>query len=335
MVEKKDDKILDSIDLISENEFAIFEALFYRDLEKYCDIVSIACCDKCVESYIDYWPIALDRGDSYFQRNSMDIGYFYENSRLSDIYSLEVFKHLLKKIECPNCESPLETSFYSDNLPFNASYEQVKSINEIGKIAKETPFMVLGHDYAKKVLEQILSIADNTTVKKLDQKFYRARNYSNLLPSVNDFHHPPKNKVGEGRYNHSGMPVLYLGDSPETTYYEMREPIEGVYLADMSISANLKILDLNEKLDIDGNILQPLLWSSLMSSRAEGEGLFKPHYCFTRFVADCAKRAGFDGIFYPSVRNGDARNLVLLKPESVINQIQVSNIRLYMKQRLF
>jgi hypothetical protein len=49
-----------------------------------------------------------------------------------------------------------------------------------------------------------------------------------------------------------------------------------------------------------------------MSSPNEGEGWFKPHYIFTRFIADCAINAEFDGIRYPSVRLGERSNLVLL-----------------------
>lgn len=309
-------------------EFEEFEHWFYRDLEKYFS-ADLACCDDCYESYLAKWPVVNHCKDSEFQKISMEIEYFYKNSRLTERYSYEQFKKLIRKIACPNCGSNLTNTIWPYNLPINISPEQERAIEEIGLIAMETPFMVLKHQYAKKVFNQILKIGKKQKANNLVSPFYRARMVTQEVFIEKDFFNPPKGIASEGRYNHIGFSVLYLGDHPDTSYSEMRKPSQGVYMADIHIKTPLKILDLHEKLQIDNNILQPLLWSSLMSSNSEGEGLFKPHYSFTRFVADCAKYAGFDGIFYPSVRNGDAKNLVLLKPESIKDSITVSNIRLF------
>jgi len=86
-------------------------------------------------------------------------------------------------------------------------------------------------------------------------------------------------------------------------------------------------LDLLEFGDDSDGILNAAAWSSLMSSPAEGEGWYKPHYVFTRFIADCAISAGFDAIKYPSVRYGQKCNIVLLNGVEAWKNINIIRIK--------
>jgi len=52
---------------------------------------------------------------------------------------------------------------------------------------------------------------------------------------------------------------------------------------------------------------------SLMSAKQDSTGWHRPKYVFSRFIADCAKSAGFDAIKYPSTMAGnECFNLVIL-----------------------
>lgn len=44
-------------------------------------------------------------------------------------------------------------------------------------------------------------------------------------------------------------------------------------------------------------------------------------YAFTRFVADCARHAGFGAIRYGSVQDGEGVNVVVLEPPSDFSSI--------------
>ncbi|MQW72042.1 RES domain-containing protein [Sinorhizobium medicae] len=55
--------------------------------------------------------------------------------------------------------------------------------------------------------------------------------------------------------------------------------------------------------------------SVLVAAPRIDRGWLRPEYVFSRFVADCAKSAGFEAIRYASTKSGDGENYVLLSPE--------------------
>lgn len=78
----------------------------------------------------------------------------------------------------------------------------------------------------------------------------------------------------------------------------------------------LKVLDLATPYDSHedhSDLLNALAFSALLSTPQDGTGYKKPAYVFSRFVADCARSAGFDAIRYPSTRaSAKSYNLVIL-----------------------
>ena len=311
-------------------DYDYIELLFLKDLESWFS-ADIACCDSCYDEFLEEWPHVYEGNDCEFQKSGIDLDTFYSGSRLQDYVSLADFRSFIKETECPNCGAILKHNIWPYHLPVDISHEQKNMMEEVGKIAENTPFLVLKHDFANKVLESICEIFMTTLFLPTGQIFVRGREFSKLKYSNSDFFEPPRSVTKNGRYNHAGGPVLYLADSSLTCFKEIRSPHKGVFVADIQINQKMKILDLNEQLDMDENILTPLIWSSLLSSKSEGDGFFKPHYNFSRFVADCAKYAGFDGIKYPSVRATKGSNVVLLNPEIMKDSIIVSNIRSYKK----
>lgn len=148
-----------------------------------------------------------------------------------------------------------------------------------------------------------------------DSPLYRGRASETLLHLVlADFDKPPREKTGEGRYNHAGSPVLYLASDFATCVEEMRR--KPCFIAEIDIKVPLKILDLAAPFEAhpdhcDG--LAALAYSVLMSAKQPDSGWHKPAYVFSRFIADCCRHHGIHGIKYPSTHIAGANfNLAIV-----------------------
>lgn len=311
MLTEKEKQLLEA-----EDEYW-FEELFYRDLESLSSS-DIACCDECYDDFLECWPHAYSADQATFQCNSIDLSCFYSGSRLRDVYSEEEFFKFLKLVPCPRCGNELKHNIWPYELPFDVVNGFEVKINEISAISQSTPFLLLKHDFAKEVSDALISLAGKTSKNTLSINLFRARDTNSLNSTdTNEFDFPPHSVVSEGRYNHSGMPVLYLGSSPETCYREMREA--PCHIAEISIGKSIRVLDLTNSYEAHAeysDLLSTLVYSALMSAKQDNTGWHKPKYVFSRFVADCAKFAGFDAIKYPSTRADDESfNIVLLNSE--------------------
>lgn len=130
--------------------------------------------------------------------------------------------------------------------------------------------------------------------------------------SPEDFSFPQDSSVKHGRYNHERNAVLYLATSVKTCFQELRCPKHGFCSARVEVMRPIQVLDLTKMLNMDGHLLQSMVWSALLSSPNEDAVANGPNYVFSRFVADCAVEAGFQAIRYPSVRMGTGDNYVIL-----------------------
>ncbi|WP_176539448.1 RES family NAD+ phosphorylase [Bacillus cereus] len=308
--------------LTRDDLFDALNELFYRDLESWFDS-SIFYCDSCVEDFIKKWP-GIYSWDEDFQRNSIQLDVFYEGSRLGEFFSKEEFIDLFKDIKCPNCGGRVSGNIWPYDMSFDVPDNFEEYIDEIAILADETPFLLLSHPFAKEVYNEIKALSKTITTSKLSRPLFRARVYKKgTIYNEGDFLSPNKKDIKEGRYNHAGRKVLYLAEDEPTCYFEMRAPKEGIMLAKVKIPEHLKILDLLDK-GLEGNsIIQAIKLSSLLSSPDEGEGWYKPHYVFTRFVADVAKSVGFEAIRYPSVRLNQGNNTVVLDYEKIKDKTKI------------
>lgn len=304
---------------------ASFCEIFYHELESWFS-ADIACCDNCVDEFLCKWPAIYSR-DIEFQKTAIDLRAFYSGTCLWQIFTEEEFSRFIGEINCPRCGSPIHGNIWPYNMCFELPDNFEDTLDEIEQLANKTPFLILSHPFALKVYKELKKLGEEIEAFPVDVMYYRARRYDkDKKYSESSFSYPPKSEIKEGRYNHSGHPVIYLADKIETCFYELRKPQEGLAVAEVSINKSLKILDLIESRLIEESILNPIVWSSLLSSPAEGQGWYKPYYIFTRFIADCAIDAGFDAIKYPSVRLGKGYNLVLLNGESIWSDVDISKI---------
>jgi len=291
-----------------------FEELFYRDVESWFSS-DIACCDECIDDFLSNWPHAYSADKAAFQCSSIGLDCFYSGSRLSEFYTKEEFFKFLRLISCPRCGSELKYNIWAYNLPFDVVEDFEDKLNEIAGIASSTPFMLMEHYFAKEVYEAINELGAYVKPTKINSALFRARTVKSLTTyDLKEFDFPPNSVVSEGRYNHAGMPALYLASDKETCFHEMRE--SDSIIAEINMQKELKVLDLInpfESHEKHSDLLNTLIYSALMSAKQSNTGWFRPMYIFTRFIADCAKYAGFDAIKYPSTRKAEENyNIVVL-----------------------
>jgi len=161
------------------------------------------------------------------------------------------------------------------------------------------------------VLREVNAIGDGLA-PSLPELHYRARSCRFLnSPTFEAFLPPPPSKTGEGRYNHAGLPVLYVATDPATCCLELGSPKDGVFFAQVRFLRPIRILDLRDQ-NLESNLLKAALQSSLLSAPSDQEGWHRPEYVFSRFLADCALASGIDAIKYPSVHSTRGDNLVVL-----------------------
>ncbi len=293
----------------------IFEEIFYHELESWFSS-DIACCDACYDDFIASWPYAYNADDAKFQDNSIDLRCFYSGSRLSEFYTEKQFWKYLPSIKCPHCGESLSYNMWPYELPFTPPDKYENLLNEIDLLAKRSPFLLLTHHFSKKIFKAIVSLSKQLSPEKLNVRLFRGRKPDLVYTATRpDFDFPPKEVVHDGRYNHSGDPVLYLSSSENVCKAEMRNS-PSLQIASFDFSADMKILDLmtpHESKHSFSDLLSFVSFSALASTRSQDHGFHKPEYVFSRFVKDCALHAGFDAIKYPSTRVGTARfNLVII-----------------------
>lgn len=295
----------------------------------------IACCDNCVDSFLEYWPLANEADDCAFQKSYIDMDTFYSGSRLQDSYTKEEFDVLIKTIHCERCGAPLEYGMYPYDLPFLGDIDTIDfecRIEELTAFSMITPFLLLKNSFASEIHDVLHELFLDTKPTKIEQSLYRARistQVDNLCFSK--FTVAPKEVIGEGRYNHSAEQVLYLASDKSTCYHEVGKQL--CYVAECQIMEEIKVLDLTEPYKAHQkheSILNALIFSALMSKKISTKGYNKPAYIFSRFIADCAKSANFDAIKYPSTKEiNNNYNLVILNEKVFTSNIQFTSVCLF------
>ncbi|MEP2532695.1 RES family NAD+ phosphorylase [Shimia sp.] len=301
---------------------SVFEDVFLQELDSWFT-ADIACCDQCYEKFLKEWPAANSADDCEFQKNQIQLDSFYDGSRINAFYTLEQFERLARDLDCPRCSGKLGYTLYPYNFPFDIPEGFEKNVEEISTLAQDTPFLLLKNELASEVLNTLGSLAAETATSEIKSSMFRARALTGLKNfEFEQFDFAAPEYVSEGRYNHAGKPALYLGDSKETCFHELRQ--SECAIAEISLEADMKVLDLVSPYDSHGadtDLLNALIFSALLSTPQDNHGYQKPAYVFSRFVADCARTFGFDAIRYPSTRVSEGSyNLVVLNRDFSIGR---------------
>lgn len=307
---------------VGESDIDVFNEILGDEIDS--DFASsICCCDLCYADFKRHWPNTAFR-ESEFQELTFDTLYLLENSRVPGLYSEGEMSTLRHFVRCERCAGfPHRVWIYEHR--FSDAREIEEAIDELLTIGNRTPFLLLEHHFAVRVLEQIRRWAEVRPVLAVGVSLFRARTEADIarcgqsLTDLETFGPAPAAHVGEGRFNHAGAPMLYLASTPELAAAEIGRPGEACAIGELTISAGMRVLDL---VDIeegeDGwDIMKALSASALLAAPHSGEGWLKRQYVFSRFVADCARSAGFDAIRYGSTKLVEGENYVLLDPCSI------------------
>jgi RES domain-containing protein len=130
---------------------------------------------------------------------------------------------------------------------------------------------------------------------------------------------PPEAAKAEGRFNHYGQVVLYLGSSPTGALAEVLDRSDGecvAWLQEFRVSSVAKVIDLTspEPWQADTRSLLTVgLEHNLRHWVPDATSPWKPEYFVPRFIADGAREAGLEGVMFESHKHYE-KNLVLFNP---------------------
>lgn len=188
---------------------------------------------------------------------------------------------------------------------------------------------MLEHPFAQKVLAEVRAEAGRTQAQVHDKPLYRARLAADVQKLGQDanalatYGPAPASVTSEGRFNHAGAPMLYLANDAAVAAAELGQVGETCLVGRLSVLTPLKVLDLidAEGDAVDSELFNALANSALLAAPRTDEGWVKRQYVFSRFIADCARSAGFDAIRYGSTKARSGVNYVVLAPPAEIDTL--------------
>jgi hypothetical protein len=286
---------------------------------------SLCCCDFCVDDFKSQWPDVAFR-EMAFQTQSMDMDWYLESARIGSLYTAAERSTLRHFVVCPRCNETGSCNVWVYEHRFSDVAALEGDIKALLAVAAETPFLLLEHPFARRVLEEVRRQAGLVLASVVDGLFYRARLEQDVLDrnqlpnAIETYGAPPAPVVKEGRFNHAGAPMLYLATSEAVAAAELGAPGEACFVGALAFRTKLSVLDLVDidEMDPGHDLLLALAQSALLLAPNTGEGWVRRQYVFSRFVADCARNAGFDAIRYGSTKQAGGSNYVVLEPAEAI-----------------
>ena len=310
----KDERDFDSPDSDESEDTGISEGYTQEDLEQFARAVE-ALLSKCANG--QPW----DEGEPVWLNDHTELNYVMDDADVPEDCREEV----AELVSCPCCgnsyelwedvgrKSEGELHYESLMAEWYESHEH--RLDEFHEFLTKYPYLGAAHDFGKE-LRQVISEFPSTAIA--GELYYRARRVeSGREYAIEDFLPPDPAKcfIGEGRYNHAGQSVMYLGADKIGAALEcIREGENRAWVHGFRISRIENVLDLSDEETWAGENTQLLAFGLMHSGAvrrfADRSNSWKPEYFVPRFIADCAREKGFNGILFKSVRHWNS-NLVL------------------------
>ena len=274
----------------------------------------------------------FDGGEAFWiQGDRISVNELFEKSRIPEKYWENILPHLY----CPNCG----TSYFDiwSDVGMRTKYEKELSDHEskakkiygkhvvrLEEHLQNYPMLAYQNKFAQKIYKEIRD--KNLPTATAQGIYYRARKASNSkILSIAQMLNAPLGKSHEGRFNHSGQSHLYLAREKRTALIEVSKGNNLVWCQKINIKNEIdNILDLTfDWTDITPStsaLLLSLNINNTIKRNDRNKENWKPDYCITRFLMDCAKSLGYNGIKYESAKDSSF-NLVLFYP----NKIKISS----------
>lgn len=295
--------------------------------------VAIFRCSKCEDD-----QRRRVEGEEFGMRfGGEDVCDFLEQYRMKvDEGSFEpIRKELMKRIKCQNCKFGGTRSkdsedvfdeydfvytkegvddFYGINQEIlERLYQEygfkfeISEIDEFEEFIIEKPMMAMKHGVGIKfynLLKAIHEKDESDEIKKGTVLFRgrtRKKSESRLTPEK--MWEPPYGIASHGRYNLTGLPVLYCLDEisgiPIEVPYGSEEELD---VATLVLEDNLKVFDM-EKIFCGFNA-----FSRVDYEKIESSSKIKKIYWLTNFIKDCCHEIGYRGIKYAGVNYAAQHN---------------------------
>lgn len=259
--------------------------------------------------------------------DEMWMGGFHTDMQDLIIYNVEApadyFDEIANFLVCPNCGADLsvDTDVGVSTIEENRlsdlwnqwERQYGDKYQDFNRHLENYPYLGLDHEIGRELFENIAHFPQHNIA---DRIAYRARISDKPIKNSAEMYPPPFNfPIKEGRYNHAGQRVFYLANSVEGAAHEALEKPGEIWVQKFKIKNATRIMDLtvdpvSQRLDTSGLLNFGILFGEFLSARVDRANGWKPEYMIPRFIADCAKKAAFNGIKYRSSRF-DKYNLVL------------------------
>lgn len=212
------------------------------------------------------------------------------------------------------------------------------TIKEFENLLENFPLLAYSNPFGRKIYKDLKEL--NFPVSSASGTFFRAREAkSSDILTKEKMMNPPTGKPQEGRYNHSGQSHLYLSTDSETAIEEVIgiDDDRIVWVLELELETVNNILDLSFDWTMTTPETSPVFFTlcaqNFINRSDRNNELWKPDYFITRYIADCAKHLGYNGIKYNSAKKSYIENVVLFYPETcVIETKGEPQLRLYKRK---
>ena len=172
-----------------------------------------------------------------FQTNRIPLDDLYSGSLFPELFTRKEFTDNIGRIPYPRCGRPLGRYIWPYNLPMQVPPDFETNSEQITDLAKRSPFLLLTHPFAKRVLDEIQGLGSSVSASLVDGYLYRARPKDKVPSFSKEWFGPPDPAhTKEGRYNHAGKPVLYVGSDRRTCFLETGSPRAACLLPKLLLS---------------------------------------------------------------------------------------------------
>ena len=292
---------------------------------------------KDVQAYLDSddFRLARDAAVRGLERISSDpefyatyIGNEYQELRYELEQQLAAIKYLYSiSPELHVVRSKNNVTLQMDDQRRQIAMDSVEDIVSIEKLAGQirladaidfydflTEYPMLGymHEIGQRIF-QFIESQDRLTIENTD--LFRVRGYSATRKSpfsLREMIGPPFGAAPMNRFNNSGMNVSYFSEDRDVPMKEV-----GIRDGDRYTIVQVRLVQDKRMLDVR-DIDVPLF--RLCQSKVEKKSdYYSVEYILPNFVADCARKVGFDGLVYRSAVDDAKTNYVFfyLTPQDI------------------
>lgn len=282
------------------------------------------------EIYYCYNCQPYEGGEPFWiQGDQISVGDLMDSCKVPPSYQTEIVPNLY----CPNCGTS-HFDLYSDvgratkyEKELSAREKKIKSIHRgqvqsLEALLQESPMLGLTHPFGRKILKEIIGRKMPTTT--VEGKLYRARRIDGeQIFATTDMLHAPTGKPRDGRFNHAGQSHLYLSTEKETALKEVIDRSCIVWLTSVTLAKPVEqILDLDVDWTEDFSpsssiLLHALIIGNSLTRSDRNRENWTPDYYLTKFIMDCARKSGYNGIRYRSAKSPGSSNYVLFHPDMI------------------